>query len=58
LFRQEILGLGLIMVHLYYEFSVQGKWFRVALKEVLGLGLTMVDCYHDFVSLIMTFKVA
>jgi hypothetical protein len=43
-----VLGLGLIMVHVYYDFASQGGGFRVVCSGVLGLGLIMVYCYYDF----------
>jgi hypothetical protein len=35
-------------VYVDYEFSLQGRRFRVVEKGVLGLGLIMVYWYYEF----------
>jgi hypothetical protein len=43
--QRGVLGLGLIMVHVYYDFPLQGRWCRVVPRGVLSLGLIMVHFY-------------
>jgi hypothetical protein len=43
-----VLGLGLIVVYIYYESAFQITRFRVGQRGVLGLGLIMVYVYYEF----------
>jgi hypothetical protein len=45
-------------VHLYYDFALQVRRFRVVLKRVLGLGLIVMHFSYDFILQGMRFRVA
>jgi hypothetical protein len=45
-----VLSLGLLMVHCYYEFALQGNSAYGCFKGLLGLGLIMVHLYYAFSS--------
>jgi hypothetical protein len=36
------------MVHLYHDYILQGKRFKVVYRGVLVLGLIMMHVYYDF----------
>jgi hypothetical protein len=44
-----VLGLGLILVYLYYEFGCQSISFRADAGGVLGSGLIMQYLYYELV---------
>jgi uncharacterized membrane protein len=45
------------MVHVYYDFALQGRRLRVVKQRVLGLGLIMLCGYYEFALQGMKFKV-
>jgi hypothetical protein len=45
------------MVHLYYDFALQGKRFRVVKNGVLGVGVIMVYVYYEFALQCRKFRV-